>query len=112
MAMRRFELDDLVNRPGTYINPQTEVLLVIDDSTSIDGEIFADEDFESTEWVLVSEEIPVDEPSRDELLEAFSARHATAAEGLIELEDDEEDLDADDDFEGSGFDVKHVEDED
>ena len=31
-ALRRFELDDLLTRPGTYFNPDTEVLLVVDDA--------------------------------------------------------------------------------
>ena len=29
---RRFELEDLVIRPGSYFNPQTEVLIVVDDA--------------------------------------------------------------------------------
>ena len=29
---RRFEIDDLLIRPGTYFNPQTEVLVVGYDS--------------------------------------------------------------------------------
>ena len=33
------ELDDLLVRPGTYFNPQTEVVVVVDDSTSIDQEV-------------------------------------------------------------------------
>jgi len=30
--LRRFDIEEAVNRPGTYYNPQTEVLLVVDDS--------------------------------------------------------------------------------
>ena len=37
---RRFETDELLVRPGTYFNPQTEVLVVVDDSSSMDAEIF------------------------------------------------------------------------
>jgi hypothetical protein len=37
---RQYELEDLVNRPGTYFNPQTEVMVVVDDSPSLDTEIF------------------------------------------------------------------------
>jgi hypothetical protein len=70
---RRFELDELLVRPGTYFNPQTEVLVVVDDSTSMDNEIFAMEEFEGADWVLVSDESPVDEPRRDEMLETFQA---------------------------------------
>ena len=58
---RRFELEELVNRPGTYFNPQTEVLVVVDDSPEIDAEIFNLEEFEGADWVLVADEVPVDE---------------------------------------------------
>ena len=37
---RRFQLDELTIRPGTYFNPQTEVLIVVDDSPEVDHEIF------------------------------------------------------------------------
>jgi hypothetical protein len=75
---RRFELEDLVNRPGTYFNPQTEVVVVVDDSPELDTEIFNLEEFEGADWVLVADEVPVDEGRRDELLEAFQTRHAGA----------------------------------
>ncbi|MBI5106600.1 MAG: hypothetical protein HZB46_16720 [Solirubrobacterales bacterium] len=100
MAMRRFELDDLVNRPGTYFNPQTEVVVVVDDSPEIDAEIFNMEEFEGADWVLVSEEVPVDEHARDELLEKFQSRHSPTADGVLEA-DDEEEFD--------GFEVEDVE---
>ena len=48
--MRRFELDDLVNRPGTYFNPQTEMVLVVDDSTHLDAELFDSDDAEESEY--------------------------------------------------------------
>ena len=99
---RRFELDELTNRPGTYFNPQTEILIVVDDSPELDGAIFSMEDFEGADWVLISEEVPVDEHRRDELLEAFQIRHqpgglASMTEDEDEEEDDEPDeLDEDD----------------
>jgi hypothetical protein len=68
---RRFELEELANRPGTYFNPQTEVLVVVDDSPELDREIFNMEEVEGDEWVLVSDTVPVDESLRDELLESF-----------------------------------------
>ena len=104
MAMRRFELDDLVNRPGTYFNPQTEVLVVVDDSPELDGEIFNMEEFEGADWVLISEESPIEEHVRDELLEKFQSRHAPAGEepGLEPEGEDDEDFD--------GFDVQDAED--
>ena len=75
---RRFELEELVNRPGTYFNPQTEVLVVVDDSPELDTEIFNMEEFEGADWVLISDEVPVDEDRRDELLESFQSRHVGA----------------------------------
>ena len=72
---RRYELEDLVVRPGTYFNPQTEVMLVVDDSPSLDTEIFNLEEFEGADWVLISDDVPVDEAQRDEMMETFQARH-------------------------------------
>ena len=98
---RRFELDELLNRPGTYFNPQTEVLVVIDDSPEIDGEIFNMEEFEGAEWVLISEDSPLDEHVRDELLERFQSHfragptHAPGDDGdEYDEEFDEDDEDA------------------
>jgi hypothetical protein len=71
MTARRFQLDELTIRPGTYFNPQTEVLIIVDDSPEVDHEIFNMEDFESTDWVLISEDTPLDEHRRDELVEHF-----------------------------------------
>jgi hypothetical protein len=73
MADRRYELDELLIRPGTYFNPQTEVMVIVDDSPSIDTEIFNMEEFEGADWVLVSDDPPVDEARRDEQLEDFQA---------------------------------------
>jgi hypothetical protein len=92
---RRLEIDELINRPGTYFNPQTEVLVVVDDSPELDSEIFNMEEYEGADWVLVSEEIPIDENRRDELLETFQARHHRPA-----IEDHgDEDFDEDDELE-------------
>ena len=66
-----YELEDLAVQPGTYFNPQTEVVVIVDDSTSIDQEIFNKESFEGAEWVRIAEESAVDEQQRDELLERF-----------------------------------------
>lgn len=85
---RRFELEELVNRPGTYFNPQTEVLVIVDDSPELDAEIFNMEEYEGADWVLVSDETPVDENRRDELLETFQVRYHPGA-----ITDDEEDVD-------------------
>ncbi|WDT93327.1 hypothetical protein JDY09_08015 [Thermoleophilum album] len=68
---RTVKLEQLLNQPGTYFNPQTEVVVVVDDSVSIDGEIFNMEEFEGAEWVRISDEVAIDEERRDELLERF-----------------------------------------
>jgi hypothetical protein len=91
---RRVELDDLVNRPGTYFNPQTEILIVVDDSPELDNEIFDFEDYEGAEWVMISDEVPLDERRRDELLESFQVRYSTSLAEEQEL-DDADELDED-----------------
>ena len=43
--LRRFDLDELATRPGTYFNPETEILIVVDDSAHPGAELAdADED--------------------------------------------------------------------
>jgi hypothetical protein len=97
---RRFQLDELTIRPGTYFNPQTEVLIVVDDSPEVDHEIFETDDFESTEWVLISDESPLDEDKRDELIEHFRVSYQPGGEeslaGEDDLEDEEDELEPDD----------------
>ena len=99
---RRYDLDELLIRPGTYFNPQTEVMVVVDDSPSMDAEIFNMEEFEGADWVLVSDETPVDEEKRDELLETFQATYhggdgrGVGTEAIDDLDDDLEDEDEDD----------------
>lgn len=94
-APRRFELDEAVIRPGTYYNPQTEMLLVVDDATALDNELFedlADADDEAT-WVLVGDDAPVDETARDELIDRFEASHHPGASGAVAAADDDEEDD-------------------
>jgi hypothetical protein len=99
MAERVYELEELVNRPGTYFNPQTEVMVVVDDSSSLDSEIFNMEEFEGAEWVLVSDELPVDEAQRDELLENFQATYHGGDGRQVgeEAVEDADELEPDDD---------------
>jgi hypothetical protein len=102
---RRFELDELLLRPGTYFNPQTEVMVVVDDSPSLDGEIFNLEDFEGADWVLVADDLPMDEARRDELLEEFQATYhggdgrQVGADAIDGGEDDVDDGDEEEDLE-------------
>ncbi len=85
---RRIDLEDLVLRPGTYFNPQTEVLIVVDDSPAMDQEIFGMEDSEDSDWVIVSDDVPVEEHARDELIEAFQVRYHPGAERSLAGADD------------------------
>jgi len=105
--VRRFTLDELTLRPGSYFNPLTEVMIVVDDSPEVDHELFVTDEFESDEWVLVSDEVPLDEHKRDELVERFQRTHQAAGELLAEddVDVDEEDTllgdeDEDDDEDG------------
>ncbi len=41
----------------------------------MDNEIFNLEEFEGADWVLISDDSPVDEAQRDELLETFQATY-------------------------------------
>jgi hypothetical protein len=76
-------IEEVVTRPGAYFNPQTEVLIVVDDSAELDGEIFNLEEFEGADWVMISEETPLDEQRRDELLEAFQTRYHPGDAGSV-----------------------------
>src|SRR5918992_6350878 len=94
---RVVELDELLVRPGTYFNPQTEVVVIVDDSTSIDQEIFDMEEYEGVEWVRVTDEVPVDEDALDTAIQRFqsSAPGALSAdvaedEGVVVDEGDEQ----------------------
>jgi hypothetical protein len=77
------ELEELLLQPGTYFNPQTEVLVVIDDSTSLDQEVFNMEAYEGADWVRISDEVPVDENRRDELLESFQTHYHPGSVGAV-----------------------------
>jgi hypothetical protein len=96
--IRRFQLDELILRPGTYFNPQTEIMVVVDDSPEVDNEIFEAAGIDASEWVLLSEETPLDEHQRDDLIERFQQSHQEGSnlDDDEPLDDDEEDLDADD----------------
>jgi hypothetical protein len=89
---RTYELEELVNRPGTYFNPQTDVVIIVDDTVDVDTEIFNMEDFEGADWVLLGDEAPVDEAKRDALIESFQVTQRPATDDLTEdVPDDDED---------------------
>jgi hypothetical protein len=90
---RQFELDELVNRPGTYFNPQTDVILIVDDTPDVDTEIFNMEEHEGADWVLISDETPVDEARRDQLIETFQVTGRPAPSDLDDdVADEEEEI--------------------
>ncbi|MCW3027182.1 MAG: hypothetical protein JWN81_393 [Solirubrobacterales bacterium] len=99
--VRRFALDEITIRPGTYFNPQTEVMIVVDDSPEVDHEIFERDEFEGSDWVLISEDSPLDENKRDDLVERFQLAHQpgddlASGEDVVEHEPDLE-VDVDED---------------
>ena len=98
-------LDEIVTRPGLYFNPQTEVLIVVDDSADIDGEIFNMEEYEGSDWVTISDEVPLDEDRRDQALESFQTSYHPGSAGSVSetaLEQGDEELDEDEDGQDPG----------
>jgi hypothetical protein len=82
-------------------------MIVIDDSPEVDHEIFERGGFEATEWVQISEETPIDEHQRDDLVERFQLSHQEGAELDDDdvIDDDENDeLDPDEEDEEDGVD--------
>jgi hypothetical protein len=91
-----YEIEDLLMQPGTYFNPQTEVLVVVDDSTSLDQEVFNLEAYEGADWVRISDDVPVDEDHRDQLLERFQTSYHPGSAGSVSataLEQGDDELD-------------------
>ena len=96
--LRRFELDELATRPGTYVNPDTEIVIVVDDGGHVDAEIL---EGDGADWIAVSDEVPIDEHRRDELLERLQVRATRAAEREApdeDYEEEEDDLEPDAEF--------------
>jgi hypothetical protein len=90
------EVDEMLNRPGTYFNPQTEVLVVVDDSSTLDEEVFNMEAYEGAEWVRLSDDVAVDESQRDAVLLDFQTHYHpggadSVSETALEQGDDEYD---------------------
>ena len=99
------ELDDLLVRPGTYFNPQTEIVVVVDDSTSIDQEVFNMEPYEGADWVRISDEVPVDSDALDSAMETFQTHyHPGAGDSVSEtaLEQGDEEYDEGEDGQEPG----------
>jgi hypothetical protein len=91
-----YEVEEMLNQPGTYFNPQTEVTVVVDDSASVDQEVFNNlKGYEGAEWVRVSDDVPVDEEGRDRALEGFETRNQPGAITADALEASDDDLEED-----------------
>jgi hypothetical protein len=93
---RLVEGDELLNLPGTYFNPQTEVVVIVDDSASIDQSVFNMEAYEGADWVRIGDGTPVDEQALEEALEEFQTHYHAGGPGSIsetalEQDDGEED---------------------
>ena len=91
--------------PGTYFNPQTEVVVVVDDSTSLDQEVFNMEAYEGADWVRVSDECRSTRTAATELLEAFQTHYHPGSTGSVSetaLEQGDEELDEDEDGQEPG----------
>ena len=100
-----YEVEELLNQPGTYFNPQTEVVVVVDDSASIDQEVFNMEAYEGAELVRLSDDVPVDEDGRDRVLEAFQTSYHPGSTGSVSataLEQGDEERDEDEDGQDPG----------
>jgi hypothetical protein len=83
LETRIIEVDDMLQRPGTYFNPQTEVVVIVDDSTSIDQEIFNMEEYEGSDWVRIADEVPVDEDGLEATLETFQTHYHSGSPGSM-----------------------------
>ena len=93
---RRYELEELSNRPGTYYNPTTEVVIVVDDSAAMETGLVDEDD--AQQWVLLGDEPAVDEHKRDELIEAFETRSVgTGPDTDDEIVEEEDELEPDPD---------------
>jgi len=100
-----YDVEELLVHPGTYFNPQTEVLVVVDDSTSLDQEVFNMEAYEGADWVRISDDVPVDEGRRDEALERFQTRYHPGSAGSVSataLEQGDDELDEGEDGQDPG----------
>lgn len=100
-----YEVEEMLVQPGTYFNPQTEVVVVVDDSASLDQEVFNMEAYEGADWVRVSDETPIDEDGRDRALETFQTHYHPGAGGSVSataLEQADEERNEDEDGQDLG----------
>lgn len=99
MADQTYDLEQLANQPGTYFNPHTEVVVIVDDSVSIAQDVFDSGGFEGDQWVRVSDEVPVDESGLDHALEEFQSTYHPVGETAVAAQHDPDDPEDDPDLE-------------
>ncbi len=85
-----FELEELAVQPGLYFNPQTEVVVIVDDNFSADPDDFQDDGEDEGRWLRISDEVPIDEQARDELFEDYLTKRRPEQTDEDEYEDEEE----------------------
>lgn len=92
--LETYELEELAEQPGIYFNPRTEVVIAVDDSASVDQEAFDPARLGDADWIRISEEVPIDEQARDEVLEEFQAEFHAGGGGSLSatVRDQEEDI--------------------
>ena len=83
MDSRTVDIEEMLVRPGTYFNPQTEIVVIVDDSTSIDQEIFNMEAYEGSDWERISDDVPADENRLEETLEEFQTHYHGGTPGSV-----------------------------
>lgn len=68
---RKFILtnDEVLNQPGTYYNPTTEVVVTVDDTNYIDQTQINLDEYLDKEWILISETPMNDESNIAETLQ-------------------------------------------
>ena len=99
------EPDEMLVRPGTYFNPQTEVVVIVDDSASLDQEVFNMEAYEGADWVRITDEVPVDTSNLEAALERFQTHYHPGAGDSVSgtaLEQGDEEYDEGEDGQDPG----------
>ena len=79
--------------------------MIVDDSMSVDQEIFNMEAYEGADWVKISDDVPVDEPALDVALETFQTHYHPGNTGSVSataLEQGDEELDEDEEGQDPG----------
>jgi len=87
------DAEELLLRPGTYFNPHTEVVVIVDDSSSIDQGLLNLEGHNGNAWIRLSELAPVDEQALEEALEEFQTGLGVNRAETVALEPAEDDID-------------------